>query len=62
MHVLDSTDPATVMAFESKIDLPHTLFAVASKSGTTTEPLMFYKYFINEMRKVKGDRAGENLR
>ena len=30
------------------------------QSGTTIEPLMFYKYFINEMRKLKGDRAGEN--
>ncbi|HKQ76260.1 MAG TPA: bifunctional transaldolase/phosoglucose isomerase, partial [Blastocatellia bacterium] len=44
LHVLDSTDPATILAFESRIDLPHTLFVVASKSGTTTEPLMFYKY------------------
>jgi transaldolase/glucose-6-phosphate isomerase len=61
LHVLDSTDPATVLAFESEVDLPHTLFVVASKSGTTTEPLMFYKYFINKVRQVKGDRAGENF-
>ncbi len=61
LHVLDSTDPATILNFESKIDLPHTLFVVASKSGTTIEPLMFYKYFMNKMRLVKGDRAGENF-
>ncbi|HEV2665079.1 MAG TPA: bifunctional transaldolase/phosoglucose isomerase, partial [Blastocatellia bacterium] len=61
LHVLDSTDPETVLAFESEIDLPRTLFVVASKSGTTIEPLMFYKYFINEMHKVKGERAGENF-
>jgi len=61
MHVLDSTDPATVLAFESEVDLPRTLFVVASKSGTTIEPLMFYKYFISEMRKLKGDRTGENF-
>jgi transaldolase / glucose-6-phosphate isomerase len=61
MHVLDSTDPATVLAFESEVDLPRTLFVVASKSGTTIEPLMFYKYFINEMSKLKGDHAGENF-
>jgi transaldolase/glucose-6-phosphate isomerase len=61
LHVLDSTDPATVLSFESKVDLPHTLFIVASKSGTTIEPLMFYKYFINRMREVKGERAGENF-
>jgi hypothetical protein len=59
--VLDSTDPATILAFESRVDLPHTLFVVASKSGTTIEPLMFYKYFINQARQVKGDRAGENF-
>jgi transaldolase / glucose-6-phosphate isomerase len=61
IHVLDSTDPATVLAFESEVDLPRTLFVVASKSGTTIEPLMFYKYFINEMGKLKGDHAGENF-
>ncbi|HXU40066.1 MAG TPA: bifunctional transaldolase/phosoglucose isomerase [Blastocatellia bacterium] len=61
LHVLDSTDPATVKSFEERIDLPHTLFIVASKSGTTTEPLMFYKYFFDRTREIKGDRAGENF-
>jgi transaldolase/glucose-6-phosphate isomerase len=61
LHVLDSTDPATVLAFERKVDLPHTLFIVSSKSGTTTEPLVFYKYFFSRMREIKGDRAGENF-
>jgi transaldolase/glucose-6-phosphate isomerase len=61
LHVLDSTDPATILAFESAVDLPSAIFVVASKSGTTIEPLMFYKYFFNEMRKVKGERAGENF-
>ena len=61
LHVLDSTDPATVESFEQKVDLLHTLFVVSSKSGTTTEPLMFYKYFFNKMREIKRDRAGENF-
>jgi transaldolase/glucose-6-phosphate isomerase len=61
LHVLDSTDPLTVKSFEESVDLPHTLFIVSSKSGTTTEPLMFYKYFFNRMREIKGDRAGENF-
>lgn len=61
LHVLDSTDPATVKSFEERVDLAHTMFIVASKSGTTTEPLMFYKYFFNRMRELKGDRAGENF-
>ncbi|MGH9840230.1 MAG: bifunctional transaldolase/phosoglucose isomerase, partial [Blastocatellia bacterium] len=58
LHVLDSTDPATVATFEAKVDLSKTLFIVASKSGTTIEPLMFYKYFINRMREVKAAAAG----
>ena len=61
MHVLDSTDPVTVKSFEESVDIPHTLFIVSSKSGTTTEPLMFYKYFFNRVREIKGDRAGENF-
>ncbi|MFP5262329.1 MAG: bifunctional transaldolase/phosoglucose isomerase [Blastocatellia bacterium] len=61
LHVLDSTDPATVKSFEQSVDLPRTLFAVASKSGTTTEPLMFYKYFFNRVREVKGGGAGQNF-
>ncbi len=61
LHVLDSTDPATVKAFEERVDLEKTLFIVASKSGTTTEPQMFYKYFFGRLRELKGDRAGENF-
>lgn len=61
LHVLDSTDPATVKSFADRVNLAHTLFIVASKSGTTTEPLMFYKYFLDRVRQIKGDRAGENF-
>lgn len=61
LHVLDSTDPATVAAFEAQVDLDKALFIVASKSGSTVEPLMFYKYFFNRLREVKGERAGENF-
>ena len=45
MLVLDSTHPATVAAIERKIDLRRTLFVVSSKSGTTIEPLSFFRYF-----------------
>ncbi len=61
LHVLDSTDPDTVADFESRIDMEHTLFIVSSKSGTTTEPLVFYKYFFDRVRRIKGERAGENF-
>jgi len=41
IHVLDSTDPAAVSALTDSLDPLSTLFIVASKSGTTTEPLAF---------------------
>ncbi|HSG84761.1 MAG TPA: hypothetical protein VLA23_00360, partial [Candidatus Limnocylindrales bacterium] len=41
LRVLDSTDPAAVAAAVDDLDPLATLFIVASKSGTTTEPLAF---------------------
>jgi glucose-6-phosphate isomerase len=41
LRVLDSTDPAAVAATVDDLDPLSTLFIVASKSGTTTEPLAF---------------------
>jgi glucose-6-phosphate isomerase len=37
--VLDSTDPDAVNNFRAQIDVGKCLFVIASKSGTTTEPL-----------------------
>ncbi len=48
--VLDSTHPAAVTAVHRRIDPTHTLFAVSSKSGTTTEPLSFFHYFWDVLR------------
>jgi transaldolase/glucose-6-phosphate isomerase len=54
LHVLDSTDPQQIGTLESEIDLTRTLFIVASKSGTTTEPDAFYRYFCERMSKAVG--------
>jgi glucose-6-phosphate isomerase len=43
--VLDSTDPAAVLAIRRRCDPERTLYLVASKSGTTTETLSFLRYF-----------------
>jgi glucose-6-phosphate isomerase len=59
--VLDTTDPDTIASFEQHIDLQRTLFIVSSKSGTTIEPLSFYKYFFERVRSIKGEKAGENF-
>src|SRR5215467_5207207 len=41
LRILDSTDPAFVAATVDDLDPLRTLLIVASKSGTTTEPLAF---------------------
>jgi glucose-6-phosphate isomerase len=44
-HVLDTTHPAAIRAVENKIDLDHTLFVSASKSGGTLETRSHTDYF-----------------
>jgi transaldolase/glucose-6-phosphate isomerase len=58
--VLDSTDPDVLARFSEQIRVEHTLFIIASKSGTTTEPLVFYKYWYDQVSRVK-DNPGENF-
>ena len=54
--VLDSTDPAQIKTFESKVDLKKTLFIVSSKSGSTLEPNIFKQYFMDRAKKAVGDK------
>ena len=62
LHVLDSTDPAQVQAFENKIDIARALFIVSSKSGSTLEPNIFKQYFFERTRQVVGaDKAGSHF-
>jgi transaldolase / glucose-6-phosphate isomerase len=59
LHVLDSTDPAQVKAFEKKIDLANTLFIVSSKSGSTLEPNIFKQYFFERVKQTMvAEKAG----
>jgi transaldolase / glucose-6-phosphate isomerase len=61
LEILDSTVPEAVRNLESRIDVGRSLFMVASKSGTTTEPMVFHRYFYDRVKQLKGDRAGENF-
>jgi transaldolase/glucose-6-phosphate isomerase len=45
LHVLDTTDPVTILELQSQLDLEKTLFIVSSKSGGTIETLSHYKHF-----------------
>jgi transaldolase/glucose-6-phosphate isomerase len=61
LTVLDSTDPATILKVGRALPIQDTLFIVASKSGTTAEPLAFGEYFYQKVKKIKAERAGENF-
>lgn len=61
LHVLDSTDPAQVKAFERLIDIPKTLFIVSSKSGSTLEPNIFKQYFYERTKQAIGSQVGSHF-
>ena len=59
--MLDNTDPAAVKDIEAKVDVAKTLFIVASKSGTTTETLSFYRYFYEVVKNKIGNIPGNHF-
>ena len=59
--VLDSTVPETVERIAATINPERTLFIVSSKSGTTTEPLSFFRYFHGIVAAAVGDGAGDHF-
>jgi transaldolase/glucose-6-phosphate isomerase len=62
LSVLDSTDPGAVLAHAKRLDLSKTLFIVSSKSGTTVEPLSFFKFFYRNVSEELGAvRAGDHF-
>ena len=54
LHVLDSTDPQQIKALDESLDIAKSLFIVASKSGTTTEPDAFFRYFFQRVQQTVG--------
>jgi glucose-6-phosphate isomerase len=61
LHVLDTTDPATIHAVTRRIDPARSLFFVSSKSGTTIEALSLFAYVHSLVDRAKPGRAGENF-
>src|SRR4026209_324302 len=53
--VLDSTDPDVIASLAERIDEKKCLFVIASKSGTTTEPNVFFKFWYDRVN------SGENF-
>ncbi|MFL6209171.1 MAG: bifunctional transaldolase/phosoglucose isomerase [Pyrinomonadaceae bacterium] len=56
--VLDSTDPDAFSDIADQIDITHCMFIISSKSGTTTEPAVFYKYWYDQVSRRK-ENPGE---
>jgi transaldolase / glucose-6-phosphate isomerase len=54
LHALDSTDPGQVATVANAIDFAHTLFIVASKSGSTMEPELLRAYFFDRTEQAVG--------
>ncbi len=54
LHIVDSTDPAQVMAACDAVNLAETLVVVASKSGSTLEPNILKQFFFDRMRRAVG--------
>lgn len=61
MLVLDSVVPAQILSIRKQIDPSSTIFIVASKSGSTTEPNVLCQYFYEETKKVVGDKVGQHF-
>ncbi|TMB67585.1 MAG: glucose-6-phosphate isomerase [Chloroflexi bacterium] len=54
LTVLDTTDPASILAVERSLDLMRTLFIISSKSGTTLETISLFRYFAAKVRTLSG--------
>lgn len=58
LTVVDTTHPTAVRDITSGLDLPRTLFLVATKSGTTTETLSLFRHFYNQVHTAGLENPG----
>jgi transaldolase / glucose-6-phosphate isomerase len=61
LEVLDTTEPTAIHRASSERPPQTTLVLVASKSGTTIEPISLMEIFWERARRVMGDGAGERF-
>jgi len=61
LFVLDSTHPETIWKIRQRINLNKTLFIFPSKSGGTIEPNTQFKYFWQELKKIKKSKPENNF-
>ncbi len=61
LRILDSTIPAQISEAEAWVDYEKTLFIVASKSGTTTEPLALFSHFWEQSKQKLGEQRANHF-
>jgi glucose-6-phosphate isomerase len=62
LRIVDSTDPAQIMAVCNEVNLAETLVVVASKSGSTLEPNILKQFFFAQVtREVGEDEVGNRF-
>jgi glucose-6-phosphate isomerase len=62
LAILDSTDPAAVLANAKRLEPARSLFIVSTKSGGTVETFSFFRYFYRWTVKALGaDKAGAHF-
>lgn len=62
LHVLDSTDPATILQYANDIQPENTLYLVSTKSGNTVETISLMKYFYNlVLNRVGKEKVGNHF-
>jgi len=61
LHVLDTTDPGTILKLRAQVRLQDTLLIVASKSGETTETASHFAYFWDDVSRAAGGKSGRQF-
>ncbi len=61
LTILDSTDPAQVLAAAQKNPVATTLYIVSSKSGSTAEVKALFDYFWQRAHRSVGDKAPQHF-
>ncbi|MEM7166638.1 MAG: bifunctional transaldolase/phosoglucose isomerase [Planctomycetota bacterium] len=61
LHVLDSIVPAQVQTITDAVDPASTVFIVASKSGSTTEPNVLMEHFLEQVAAVDPKNIGAHF-
>jgi len=60
LRIVDSTDPAQIMAVCNEVNLNETLVVVASKSGSTLEPNILKQFFFSQVTRAVGEPEAGN--